>query len=743
MQTQRPTSWLLDGRLGWRTRVSRNVAAGASLRLAGDPTGPLALASEDGSLGGVVLPRGMALDERGRLYLLRLNRPWINWPQTKVWIKRFDPQTKRFTILPTVGDRVGSEAREVRRPANIAVAGRNLYVADYGNRRVQVFDTVTLMLRHLWPSPDEGRRWRPIDVATRGDAAYILDARYGRVYQHRVGDDSLSLVAEPQEAQGRWTRIAVDQQGRIYLLDLPKRSAEPAQGPRLVVFDDQGKLIEEKTDSNEVRDRFVAPPIRLFKQDGKELFCLPGSLMGLCEGRAPSTPPAPETPLALCAGRTTDGLIFDRDGDSAAVNWEAPAGPKLYRTEGKWISKELDSKIPRCQWHRIELGLDDLPPGEVSTYASDQFLNPGEIFDNQWDASFAVTGQAQPPDRAKTSIPQGQQESLIQSREGRYLWVRIKLIGDGYGSPSVSSIRAHFPRETNLAYLPAIYSADEESRRFLERFLSIFQTEWDKLEGQIEDIAAFFDPKAVPAGAFLDYLASWLALPMEGRWDDRQKRRLLEAAPNLYRQRGLVEGLRGYLRVYLQNINGLSEEEQLGFPQIIEGFRERRRFTLSDDQSAELGRGLPLWSRSVVGRLQLGVFSREGEARLVSTGDPERDQFHEFAHRFRVFIPAAWARNEDDVQMLRRAIELEKPAHTSYDLCLVEPKFRVGVQSTVGVDTVISARSPMSLADQGDEPDGQPRQMLGINTILGRHPNDETTLRLAPGARVGVDTVLN
>ena len=86
----------------------------------------------------------------------------------------------------------------------------------------------------------------------------------------------------------------------------------------------------------------------------------------------------------------------------------------------------------------------------------------------------------------------------------------------------------------------------------------------------------------------------------------------------------------------------------------------------------------------MVGRLQLGVYAREGEARLVSTGDPQRDLFHEYAHRFRVFVPAGWVRTAEQERMLRRAIEAEKPAHTAYDLCLVEPRFRVGVQSTVG-----------------------------------------------------------
>lgn len=747
MQMQKPTSWLLDGRLGWRTAHRRNVAADASLRLASDPRGPLALASDDGSLGGVILPRGMAFDHRGRLYLLRLSRPWCHRPQTQVWIKRFDPQTQQFIVLPTVGDQVGSEARQVHRPANIAIAGRNLYVVDYGNRRVQVFDTVTLMLRQLWPSPDKGRQWKPIDVATHGDAAYILDARDGRVYRQASGANDLALLIKSQKIRGRWRRIAVDQEGRIYLLVLSRRGTESVPVPRLIVFDPQGNWLEEKTDSNEIRDRFKAPTLRLFEQDGKELCCLPGSLMGLCEGRDPSTPPAPETPLALCAGGTTAGLLFDRDGEGTAVNWEAPAGPKLYQTEGHWISQELDSKIPRCQWHRIELEINGLPPGtrvEVSTHADDELRNPAEIPDNQWDTSFRLTGPSQPPERTQIALAQEQQESLIQSRDGQYLWVRIKLAGDGYGSPAIRSIRAHFPRETYLSYLPAIYSADEESRRFLERFLAIFQTEWDQLEEQIEDVAALFDPQAVPAGPFLDYLANWLALPLEGTWDSDQRRKLLAAAPNFYRQRGTLEGLRQYLRVYLENITGLSAEEQHDYLQIIEGFRERNRFRLAVAEAATLEHGAPLWSRNVVGRLQLGVFAREGEVRLVSTGDPERDLFHEFAHRFRVFVPAAWLQDKNDEAMLRRAIEAEKPAHTRYDLCLVEPRLRVGMQSTVGVDAVIGGYTVLRLAGgrQEEELSGE-RPRLGHNTILGGQGAEQRVFQLAADTQVGVNTILN
>src|SRR5262249_31586950 len=74
---------------------------------------------------------------------------------------------------------------------------------------------------------------------------------------------------------------------------------------------------------------------------------------------------------------------------------------------------------------------------------------------------------------------------------------------------------------------------------------------------------------------------------------------------------------------------------------------------------------------------------------LVSTGDPERDFFHHFAHRFRIYAPAVWVRTSEQERLLRRAIEAELPAHLKYDLCLIEAGIRVDIQSTVGLDTII------------------------------------------------------
>lgn len=783
MRTQGATFFLLDGQTGWRTADAANVSVAerSGLRLAARAGGPLALASEEGSLGGIVLPLGMTFDDEGTLYLLGQMRPGV---------RRFDPETRRFVPLAGVGEKFGDEVRQFYEqfrdpsnplPSSIAVAGHNLYVADRGNRRVQVFALGTLAVRHVWGARDgEGKRtgasnpraWEPVDVASQGGRAYILDRRYSRVYLHRPGADKLKLLVQGPGSGNRWTRIAVDRDGLIYLLAPATQQVE--------IYDQTGRYQETKKDAGDIRDRFDLPPLRLHRRDASESwrFCLPESLMHLCDRRAPFAPPAPEAPVISCSSPTSGGLLFDREGERFRTVPEQRTGPKLYAESGEWLSEALDSETYHCQWHRIMLDLYELPAGtrvEVYTYTDADSLTKDDVRkrpEKLWSKAYSVAGQIAPPPKAQKQsngqTSQNRHEFLVQSREGQFLWLKIRFVSDGYGTPAIRSVRVQYPRESYLAYLPAVYSADDDSRRFLERFLSIFQTEWDALEERIATIAALFDPQAVPAGQALEYLASWFALPLEGVWDGEQKRRLLAAATKIYfgswkvtgandeclsevepdkaARRGTREGLRRYLQVYLQNITGISPEEQGGYPQIIEGWRERQRLTLSSKGAAMLSHGAPLWSPSAVGRLQLGGFAREGESRLVSTGDPEHEIFQEFAHRFRVFVPSSWVQTAKDEEMVRRALGEEKPAHTSYDLCLVEPRFRVGLQSTIGVDTIIGARPVARLACMHDldiPPSRLPRQCLGYDTILAARAGDHPTMQVGPMTRAGIDTLLN
>jgi phage tail-like protein len=742
MRADGPKLFLLDEATDWRTAQRDGVGVGEAIRLAADPEGPLGLASSDGSLGGLLLPRGMAFDADGVLYLLGLDVPWL---------KRFDPALGRFVLLPEIGG-AGSDPRRFQGPTNIAIAAGNLYAADRGNRRVQVFALGSLALRHVWgpwiapggpSSADDGEAWDPADVIAAGAEIYVLDRRHGRVYRHAPGAGGLQVAVEDSKAAGSWTRIAVDRERRLYV-QLEKTDTRP---PALWIYDRKGRKIGDAGDPTDVRDRFDPPPLRL---DHRRRFCLPGSLARECDRRRPQNPPDPDRPLELCPhthGGEPDRRLFDRNGEPVRVDDYEPRGPRTYQKTGTWIGGPLDSQLARCQWHRVELDVAALPAGSaitVSTYAGDRPPGAGETLPREieWAQAHRRAGEVQPPPgrRAARAVPD---EFLVQSREGRYLWIKIELTGDGHATPAIRALRARYPRESYLQHLPSVYSADEDSRRFLERFLSIFQTTWDDLEREIGDGARDLDPAAVPAGPLLRYLAQWLAVPFEGDWSWEQKRTLLRAMPALLARRGTPDGVRGHLRAYLQNLTGLDADAQGEMPRIVEGFRERRHLQLAADPLARLGQGAPLWSAGIIGRLQLGVFARADEARLVSTGDPERDVLHHYAHRFRVFVPSAWVQTAAAERMVRRAVDSEKPAHTAYDLCLVEARMRVGVQATLGLDTIVGALPVAALACRHETtapPSREPRHRLGYDLVLAGRPRPSVGLRTR--GRVGIDTIL-
>jgi phage tail-like protein len=886
LEPQGATFWLIGGAGGWAKRTAAAdqtaVSDADGVRLAAAADGPLSLISTDGSLGGLVLPRGFALDAENTLYLLS---------DEELAIKRFDAATRRFAPLPGVGGQ-GSDPRQFSAPHQIAIVGKWLYVADSGNRRVQMFDLENLALSELWEHVGPRADWQPVDVAAHQGSVYILDRHQARIYRHRPGSDLVEYAARPGNEE-TWTRIVADREGRIYVL---KEVNGQAAVLELVVEQTEANW-PEFTDAGALRDRFDPPAIRL---DDSGRFCLPASLARLCDRQKPNDAPSPETPLSLCApfnaaqrrcnepttattvrtatgaflfyvlereqrrvraytiegkqlrhawghgldwhpvdvaargmiacvldedgtvyrhraGREElravvpapvtgsvptrvaiddDGLIllyssdnnkvlaydcggkpvaqrcygdvarlfeevganegadlpvgpvFDKRGEPvASLDPQDVSGVALYQATGTWHSKPLDSSIYKCQWHRLELCTSALPPGsriEVRTYAHQVEGDVKGVADDQWQLAYTILAPIEPPPCDKQSVRNF--EFLVQSGSGRYLSIMMRLTADSFSTPVVHTLKAHYPRESYLKYLPASWSADDESRIFLERFLAIFQTEWDDLDRQIDESERFFDPDAVPRGPFLDYLArQWLGLPLEGDWNEEQKRRLLAAAPRIYPHRGKLRGLRDYLAVYLANMANLTTEEvrATDFPVILEGFRERQHVLLAAGAN-RLGESGPLWSASMIRRLQLGVFSREGEAELVSTADPERDVFHHYAHRFRVFVPAGWIRTAGDERMIRRAIEAEKPAQTRYDLCLLDARFRVGVQATVGVDTIIGDTPLVALGCEHatDRPPSLPRSgRLGLDTVL-TSPASEMVMRLAPGATVGKGSLL-
>ena len=102
--------------------------------------------------------------------------------------------------------------------------------------------------------------------------------------------------------------------------------------------------------------------------------------------------------------------------------------------------------------------------------------------------------------------------------------------------------------------------------------------------------------------------------------------------------------------------------------------------------------------------------------------------FEETAHRLRVRLHRAQAGRLDEV---RAVIESEKPAHVAYDVCLIEPRFRLGFQARLGIDAVVGGPPPAGRL--GDEAGGlvlagESPARLGEAVRIGQ------TARLGPAA---------
>lgn len=718
----------LDSVIGWRTaKRERLYEDDKGLSLHKVPGADKPLVDEEGTFGGLDYPTGLAVDKDRNVYISDTNHHTI---------KKYDFYKKEFIILSCLG-REGSLPRQLKSPRGLAISGRNdLFVADTGNHRIQIFSLKGLILRDIWGSVDSlgnpvkgsggGQFYEPTDVAVDNrENVYVVDKGNNRIQKFSKRGQFILKFGEMGEDEGKFlspVHIAVDKKDRLYVVDEKKNYVQ--------VFDSEGKYITKIEGPEEEAESFRPLAIAIDREgnvyigegSGKKIYRFS------YEGR--------EEEGIFYRGHSigfegeTSYLMIDDDGNLYAsledLGVVTAFIPEEYRYEKKGIliSDALDSEIYKCQWHRILIEAD-IPDGtsiEVQTYTSESKKDINEI-EKLPDNMRATRNIENLSPSSWTSSQVNSKDFLVLNPPGRFLWLKIIFKGNIKTTPVLKNIRIYYPRDSYLQYLPRVYQEDETSRAFLERFLSIFKTIISGFEDKVTHIARYFNPESTPE-EFLSWLGSWLALVLDEKWPENKKRKLIKRAPELYKKRGTVEGLKEYIEIY----TGLKSHIQ-----ILEQYKLRRWIFL--DKSI-LGCDSALWGKGIVGRLQLDEYSRICSFKLVSTGDPMIDPFHQYAHRFSVVVPSSFCEGGAKERAIRQIVDVEKPAHTQYKICKVEPKFRVGLQSTISVDTIIGIY-PVTVLGL--------RSALGIDSVLGETPaeKEQPTLRVGRKSRIGVDTVID
>lgn len=326
----------------------------------------------------------------------------------------------------------------------------------------------------------------------------------------------------------------------------------------------------------------------------------------------------------------------------------------------------------------------------------------------------------------------------VRSLAGRFLWVRVELVGDGRSTPELAALRLYAGRRGYAGlYLPELYREDvfgsdgdaaqpATPADFLDRLLGAFESVLTPLEDRVASAWLLTTPSAVPEEA-LDWLASWLGFVFAADLPVAARRSMLERAWELYQRRGTRAGLE--LALDLASGGGVTRREII----VVEDFRLRRTFSTIlgadlSDASDPLLPGPPRSGNSLVGdTLILGqddrasilaVFAPElaiGDARRIAADEAAvAALFDRLAHRATVLV-----HQEIEPQalgLLRQVIALEAPAHVEVKLVTASDRFRVAVSSLVGIDTFLAVKpapGPVILD----------RSQLGVRDLVQRLPS--------------------
>lgn len=720
-----PTWWLLDARVGWQDATLMHVEKDSESRalcLSPLPGRGRLLAEDSGSFGGLAVPTNVALGPDGGVYLL---------DNEAAELKHFDPCECRFQSVPYFGG-VGTDPRQLRDPHGIGICVGNLFVCDTGNHRVSVFSLYGFVLRGPWVPPTTApltNAWEPYAIAFDGRGqAFVTDGANGCI--HRFSPTGRWEKCLP--GFGKVTHIAIDCQDRLYVV------VEGESDVR--VIDRTGNTLGIASRPSEVVSRFPRLPFQVDSQGHMQL----GEL---CRD-------AGRNGNNGCRSSPSRG-IFDLHGNPVGVVTDERV--PLYYDEGRYFSEALDSRLYQCQWHRIVLS-GEIPAGavvRVSTYTAEV----GHTIDH----ILALPDAAWETNQPAYQMDGGEWDCLIRSSGGRYLWLGLHLRGNGYVTPAVERIRIEFPRISLRRYLPAVFGMDPSSADFTDRFLSIFDTSLRSIERKIDYQAQYFDPLSAPAQGdatsrkdFLSWLASWIGVSLDKHWPEAKRRHFLKKAARLYHLRGTREGLWRQLLSYL----GMEPETACCAnnqpktrcrpraykcepvmpapcawrppPLILEHYQLRRWLFLG---AGTLGDQAVLWGMRIVNRSQLDAGAQVGQSQLITTQDPYRDPFHFYAHKFAVFVPASYARSDRDRRALESLLRAESPAHTHFQLEFVEPRFRIGFQSMIGLDSVVG-RYPSGVRVDDTT--------LGRASVLGIPPYERGGPRFEVGkeSRIGTTTQL-
>jgi phage tail-like protein len=643
-------------------------------------------------------------------------------------IARVDGCDGRDAPVPCIGG-TGDTPPQLRAPSGLAVpADRDvLLVVDTGNHRVQVFDLATFQLLDVWgdggygaaavPSSAIGRFDTPSAIAT--DAAsrvYVSERGNARVQQFIAGGQVVASFWQTLSAQAAMrdpVAIAVSgdrEQTTVYVLDRDPQT--------LYVVDASGHLL-----SKHALD--VTGDVFGLAVDDDAIYVGSNTETGgnvwriWLDGSPSEAAPGYTGPVAALALDVSGGLLVHPGWSLAPIRLARDRAHVRhgYAFDGPFGGFTANEK----HWRELRATMPALPPDAHIRF----FVHTT----NDADARPPVGADPDDPfaDPVWTAGPSDTGDFLIAAADATFAWVGFEISGEGATSARIEQIRLEFDHPTYLDHLPAIYRRPEDPDAFLPRYLALVESMFRDVEDEIDGLTRLLDAAAAPE-AFLMELARWLAFDVSANWDDAERRDGVAHAYAEAESRGTAAGLRTALR-RATGIDAWIEEplRQSAWWALAPGEESAD----AERETSVLGVTTMLAATEPQGAV-LGSTATVNRSQLVTNDDYGVPLFDDVAHRFVVRLYQGAAMSEERLRSVMALLDRERPAHTDYVVCRVDPRLEVGVQSRIGVDAIVGgAPLPAPLDDDallgdtlvlGGEPPGRigQRSEIGVTTLLGR-----------------------
>ena len=425
-------------------------------------------------------------------------------------------------------------------------------------------------------APDDGRRerlcpdppWRsPVAACGRGDRVVVADDADGDLF-----------VVSPRRRRPR--RIETDvtdpvgvalAAGRPVVLDADGRLLSTRRGSRTDAVVDRIEGANRDLAAADGRlfvlcNRDEADAVRCYDAGAErfeESFALPSSL----------------APTAVAAGATGPLVAGTVDGDDTVIGeLDADGFDRRCRVAGRChalaaagsdafygvfgssqrvervVERERPATHPRrgdrvgTATHRYDGGSDGTAWHRLRIDPSHQAPSTRiRVHYRATDDGRDTAADGDLPGEWTTLDVRGAQDYRLREACGRYLDVRLELVGTAEAAPRVDRLRAFCDRDPIGQFLPDRY--DEGVGTALDGFLMAFETVFDGVEEDIEALTRYLDPEAAPVGA-LSWLESWFAVDGTDSWPESARRELLARAPELYRKRGTEAGVSELIALY-------------------------------------------------------------------------------------------------------------------------------------------------------------------------------------------------